>query len=496
MTLKKKPTAEEKRVAEQKKLLKNKVVVQKNDFILGKTSVFTINDLKIFKLLISKVKSTDTLFTEFYEINTSEVKALNIKSAHLSEDIKKALKRLASIYVRIEKEGEHPKEVGLIKNEFVYPIYSKKILVSFSDDMRDYLLDIQGGYTKYNLLDIANFKLKHTLKMYEYFKSVSLKVMKIKPETLKERIDLIGKYNAFPEFRRNVIDPCVQEINDKTDTLDVVYTTVKEGKKVVFIVFHITRHEHVEDSRLLAEEKNKYSHLIGEECLYFNKYHTLDSLDSQKFIILLKEDESDNTHSILTSNEKHFDETLKNLFGEIVDIIDVEPLPATKEEEKTIDEKGNIEIKNEKDFKLFKSLLIAKYKGKQLLNNAPGFMEDTIIAVDETGLLVNDKAKKIITKEESFEVWKYLHKNRDKVGCIEKVTAPIKKFINETIVIEKKNALDMDDMFTYKVHDIKEEEEGMYRLYLNDVHDSETVELSKNLLNYKQLCQFMNEKSA
>lgn len=65
-------------IEEQKKLFKNRKVVQLNKFIKGDVSAFSVNDLKIFKLIISKVDSKESLFKDFYEITTDEIKALNI----------------------------------------------------------------------------------------------------------------------------------------------------------------------------------------------------------------------------------------------------------------------------------------------------------------------------------------------------------------------------------------------------------------------------------
>ena len=62
-----KPTKQQLFNEEQKKLLKNRKVVQLNKFIKGDVSAFSVNDLKIFKLIISKVDSKDSLFKDFYE---------------------------------------------------------------------------------------------------------------------------------------------------------------------------------------------------------------------------------------------------------------------------------------------------------------------------------------------------------------------------------------------------------------------------------------------
>ena len=51
-----KPTKQQLFNEEQKKLLKNRKVVQLNKFIKGDVSAFSVNDLKIFKLIIDNRK--------------------------------------------------------------------------------------------------------------------------------------------------------------------------------------------------------------------------------------------------------------------------------------------------------------------------------------------------------------------------------------------------------------------------------------------------------
>src|SRR5574344_509956 len=106
----------------QELLFKNRKDVQLNKFIKGDVSPFTVNDLKIFKLIISKVDSKDSLFQDFYEITTDEIRHLNINEKHLYSETKKSLKRLANIYITFE-ENDSFREVGLIRNDFRFDKY-------------------------------------------------------------------------------------------------------------------------------------------------------------------------------------------------------------------------------------------------------------------------------------------------------------------------------------------------------------------------------------
>ena len=132
-------------IEEQKKLFKNRKVVQLNKFIKGDVSAFSVNDLKIFKLIISKVDSKDSLFKDFYEITTDEIKALNINEKHLYNETRKTLKRLANIYITFD-EGDSIREVGLIRNDFKFEKYTKKILINFNDDMGEYLINLKKNF--------------------------------------------------------------------------------------------------------------------------------------------------------------------------------------------------------------------------------------------------------------------------------------------------------------------------------------------------------------
>ena len=268
MTPKNKPTKQQLLIEEQKKLFKNRKVVQLNKFIKGDVSAFSVNDLKIFKLIISKVDSKDSLFKDFYEITTDEIKALNTNEKHLYDETRKTLKRLANIYITFD-EGDSVREVGLIRNDFKFEKYTKKILINFNDDMGEYLINLKKNFFMYDLIDIVNFKFKHTIKFYEYIKSQSLNVIKLKVETLKEILDLTNKYSRYTNFRTDVLEVILEEINESSNTLYISYTEERVASKVEYIIFHVKRI----NSEILLEtpkSKGKFAYLIGNVCEYLN----------------------------------------------------------------------------------------------------------------------------------------------------------------------------------------------------------------------------------
>ena len=481
-----KPTKQQLFNEEQKKLLKNRKVVQLNKFIKGDVSAFSVNDLKIFKLIISKVDSKESLFRDFYEITTDEIKALNINEKHLYSETRKTLKRLANIYITFD-EGESIREVGLIRNDFKFEKYTKKVLINFNKDMDEYLINLKKNFFMYDLIDIVNFKFKHTIKFYEYIKSQSLNVIKLKIETIKGILDLKNKYSRYTNFRTDVLEVILEEINESSNTLYISYTEERVGAKVEYIIFHVKRIK----SDLLLEDntnRNKYSYLIGKECEYLDKFYILDNVDTDKNTIILKEALTNNFTNIVKDNEIGVDETLKALFK--TEFIESSPMN---------DEQDEVQrLLTVKDFKKFKEQVIKQYAGKNLGNNLPGFDEDDMISVqEETGYLINCTTGKAIKKEESLLIWRFLYKNRDLVG---KTKNLVEDYMNKIFFIYKKNEFGDRELFKYMVADIKEEEDEnnniKYRLFIQNLNDPlQEIEKSKSLLTIEQLKIYIEENS-
>ena len=425
------------------------------------------------------------MFKDFYEITTDEIKALNINEKHLYSETRKTLKRLANIYITFD-EGDSIREVGLIRNDFKFEKYTKKILINFNDDMGEYLINLKKNFFMYDLIDIVNFKFKHTIKFYEYIKSQSLNVIKLKVETLKEILDLTNKYSRYTNFRTDVLEVILEEINESSNTLYISYSEERIASKVEYIIFHVKR---IKNDLLLdnTNNKTKYSYLIGKECEYLNKFHILERVDLDNNLIVLKEISIDNYTNIIKDNKSGVEDLLKVLF---------------KEEYVAVDEDEPDEIQrllSIKDFKKFKDQVIVQYKGKKLANQLPGFEEEIISIQEDTGYLIVTSSGNIITKEESLVIWKYLYKNKHLVGKIIEED-PIKDFKNKILHINKNTVFGDKEVRKYIISDIKEEldekEEIKYRLYIHDLEDPlQEVEKSKSLLTIEQLNMFIRENS-
>ncbi|MCK5111674.1 MAG: replication initiation protein [Arcobacteraceae bacterium] len=256
------------------------IVIVKNDFIRGNFSTLNIRDMKILKLLISKVNSKNKSFNKYYSVSKDEVRAFYFNEKNLHHYIKTSLRKLATIFILIKDDKDQEVEVSLVGKI----IYNKKTgiyKVPLSDDLQKYLLDIKSAFTQYNLLNLIHLTTKQELKLYEYIKSISFQVFSIHVDKLRYIMELHQKsYSNFYNFNHK-LKVAINNINENTD-INLSYRVLKTNGVSTSIKFSIKRF----DSSIVIY-KNQ---LEQTKQLYLNK--TIVTSDGEMVIKDLYEDRS------------------------------------------------------------------------------------------------------------------------------------------------------------------------------------------------------------
>ena len=83
-------------------------------------------------------------------------------------------------------------------------------------------------------------KSKYSIRLYELFKSYyNLRYFEISVDELKKMLNVENKYTDYKNFRVNVIDKSIEEINSTTD-LQVSYTPIRNNRVITHLYFSIT----------------------------------------------------------------------------------------------------------------------------------------------------------------------------------------------------------------------------------------------------------------
>ncbi|WP_122893886.1 replication initiation protein [Arcobacter peruensis] len=278
---------------------KELVVVQKNKFIRGDFSFLGVRDIKILKLLVSKVNSTSEEFYDYYFITKEEVRTFHFNERNIHSYIKTSLRKLSSVFVVVKNSDDEEIEVSLV-GKIIYDKKRGTYKVPLSSDLKEYLLDIKKEFTKYKLENLINLKRKEEIKLYEYFKSISFEVFTISIVNLKEIMELKKKsFDSFFNFHKKLKET-ITSINNHTD-IQIEFNIMKIDNQSKNIQFFIKRFNSKTLSLLtieaiLSKYSNKTILLKGDEFII------KDIQRDKKFIILVAFSEELNIQGNLKFN--------------------------------------------------------------------------------------------------------------------------------------------------------------------------------------------------
>lgn len=217
-------------------------VVKRNDFIQKAKIDLNIQELKILGFCYSKVKPTDTSFGEM-EFNVKEYCDVCgiAPSGKNYDDIKSTIKKLRDKSFWVTDESGNDVLFSWVSGAEVSK-GSGKIIIRFDKATEKFLLGLSDNYTQYSLLYTLPMKSSYSYRLYELLKSYdgfSNHIFDI--DNLK---DLLGAtfYENFKDFRVNVLEKAVKEINLYTD-IETSWEPIKDGKRVAKVKFYIKKRD-------------------------------------------------------------------------------------------------------------------------------------------------------------------------------------------------------------------------------------------------------------
>lgn len=222
-----------------KQVRKANVLIQKSRFSL------TTQQQKIILYLISQIQPWDEEFMtyNFNLLEFAKVCGLEFKGGKDYTDIKEQIRKIAdkSMWILLE-DGETQSLIRWIENPKI-KIKSGIIQLRLNEDLKPYLLQIKERYTEYQLIYTLHFKCKYSIRLYELICSIHFHDLQSykKIFTLEQIKKLLGceNYTVYRDFRRDVLDKSINEINRYSDKT-VTYEPITVGRKVVEIELTIT----------------------------------------------------------------------------------------------------------------------------------------------------------------------------------------------------------------------------------------------------------------
>lgn len=227
-------------------------VVKKSNLMIRKARYsLSLQQQKVLCYLIAHLSENDThetekifdikAFYDFMEVNNKDY-----------DKVRQALKTLADKSWWIQTENCTDILVRFL-NTVKTNKRSGKARIKFHEDILPYLQQLKTQYTTYKIYYIMTMKSQYSIRLYELLKSVAGKELwYFDIDELRQIFMCEEKYDRVNDFKKRIIEPSIEEINNKTD-LNVTYEYFTEGKKIVGIEFYIS-YKSVED-RLDVDRK-------------------------------------------------------------------------------------------------------------------------------------------------------------------------------------------------------------------------------------------------
>lgn len=230
---------------DQKELVKREKLHKERDALVVKSNILlkdvryklTATEQKIIIYLISKILKDDKDFKHIRMGIRDYCNLANIKhGGQTYKQVKESIETLSdkSWWIKHERGQRLFRWIDTADLE-----HEGYVDIVLSESLRPYLLELRESFTKYELINVLVLKSKHSIRLYELFRSnLFLHVWTVSLEELKDILELTDKYSEYKDLRRYVIDPSLKEINKFTD-INVTYETVKHNRVVTDLIFNI-----------------------------------------------------------------------------------------------------------------------------------------------------------------------------------------------------------------------------------------------------------------
>ena len=238
-------------------------VVKRDDMIQKARLSLTVQEQRCVLYAITKIKPEDKAFSEytfdikyFYELCGVENRSYT--------RLKQILRDLSDKSWWIVTDREKGEE-SLVRWFSTLKVSQKsgKVTLKFHEDMMPYLLELakQGRngefFTQYGLRFVLPMRSQFSPRLYELLKSYQKNNHRwyFAVDDLRYLLDC-QQYTRWPDLRRRVIEPAINEINEYTD-LKISYDTETSGKKVVKVRFFILEKpaDQIGDIRIAIDKK-------------------------------------------------------------------------------------------------------------------------------------------------------------------------------------------------------------------------------------------------
>ena len=225
-------------------------VVKSNALIEARYRL-SLQESHVILWLLTKIRPDDEDFKQ-HKLDIAdfaEMVGLNVKGQYV--ELQKITETLMRRILKIEKpESDETLQVAWLSSAR-YQHKKGCVLLEFSPQLKPYLLQLKGHFTKIDIVEALRLKSIYAVRIFELllqYEHIGKRETSI--ENLRSFCGIETKeYGFYADLKRYVIDRAKTEINAKTE-YEIDYTESKKSRKVIAIEWTIKKKTHFEKSQI------------------------------------------------------------------------------------------------------------------------------------------------------------------------------------------------------------------------------------------------------
>jgi len=229
-------------------VVKANAIVQKSRYVLSvseqKSIAYICSMIKPITPEAKAMQSTycpDSPWQLEYDFNIRDyarICGLDCDNGRIYEETKALLKGLRDKSMWLTLEDGTETTVAWLSRAWTNK-RSGKAKIRLDEYMTPYLFDLQEKFLAYGLKNILAMKSQFSIRLYEILKSYAFQKIKIfEVDELKKMlmVEQNKSYSNFADFKKRVLLPAQEEINELTD-IAVSFEPILKGRKTVKVKF-------------------------------------------------------------------------------------------------------------------------------------------------------------------------------------------------------------------------------------------------------------------
>ncbi len=225
-------------------------LIRKSNSLIEARYNFSIWEARLFSKVLTLISLEDTDFQVFRVYLKDIINDFMLQKDNASYELfRKAADDLMSkkFYVPYEVDGavREKKYPIIIMADYLKEAANSKskkaneyLDISIHPEMKPLLLELRERFTSYDLRNIIKFRSNYALRIYEHLKQyerIGRRTLEI--DYLRRIFELTTEYPLFGNFYQKVVQPAERDINHFTDLTITKIGKMKQGKKVVSLLF-------------------------------------------------------------------------------------------------------------------------------------------------------------------------------------------------------------------------------------------------------------------